>query len=145
MAVSQATTSPIQRPCQMPRSTSVTCCGTRAFMTRRSEPALRNDHDVAGPHLDVGGDVAASNEILEPHAVLLSAFGGAQHGRVVAVGEVGEAADRDHHVEQRHPLPVRQGPRARRLPAPPDLLPLRAVGLRDEGRYPPPPAAARAY
>ena len=44
-------------------------------------------------------------------------------------------ADRDHHVEQRHPLPVRQGLRARRLPDHSDLLAVGAVELRDEDRH----------
>src|SRR5262245_50099481 len=111
----------------MPRSTSVTCCGTSELMAWRSEPALRNDDDVAGPHLDVGRDVAASNEVLEPYAVLPPAFRGAQHGRVVAVGEIREAADRDHHVEQRHPLPVGERLRPRCLADHPDLLAVGAV------------------
>src|SRR3954463_694376 len=122
MAASQATTSPAQRPCHMPRSASATFCGTNGIMTLRSEPALRNDHDVAGPHLDVGRDVTASNQVLEPHPVLPPTVRGAQHRGVVAVGEVGEAADCDHHIEQRHPLPVREGLRARRLPDYPYLL-----------------------
>jgi hypothetical protein len=85
----------------MPRSTSVTCCGTS----------------------------------VEAHPVLAPAFGGAQHGRLVAVGEVGEAADRDHDVEERHPLPVRQGLRARRLAHDSDLLAVGAVELRDQDRH----------
>src|ERR1044071_2670609 len=52
MAVSQATTSPIQRPCQMPRSTSVTCCGTRAFMTRLQE-RLRVHVDARGRRVPI--------------------------------------------------------------------------------------------
>src|ERR1044071_6235928 len=99
MAASQATTRPAQRPCHMPRSASATCCGTNEFIMPGSEPALRNDHDVARPHVDVGRDVAAPNQILEPDAILPPALRSAQHGGAVAVGEVGEAADRDHHVE----------------------------------------------
>ena len=54
-----------------------------------------------GPHVDVGGDVAALHEILETHAVGLAALVGAVDAGLVAVGEIREAADRDHHVEQR--------------------------------------------
>src|SRR3954463_6610446 len=135
MAASQATASPAQRPCHMPRSASATCCGTNVIMTPRSEPALRNDHDVAGPHLDVGRDIAASNEILESHAVLAPTLRGAKYRRVVAVGEVRKTPDCDHHIEQRHPLPVWERLRTRRLPHDPDLFAVRAVELGDKHGY----------
>ena len=48
-------------------------------------------------------------------AAVQKAFGTTLQDRGVAVGEVGQAADRDHHVEQRHLLLERQELRARRL------------------------------
>jgi hypothetical protein len=59
----------------------------------RSEQALRDDQDVARAHLDVGRHVAALDQVLQAHRILLVAFGRAQDGGLVAGGEVGQAAD----------------------------------------------------
>src|SRR6185369_14319005 len=40
--------------------------------SRSSEPALRNEQNVAGLDVDVGRDVASLQEILDAHAVLLA-------------------------------------------------------------------------
>src|SRR5688500_6758230 len=123
---SQATASPSQRTCQRPRSTCFNC-GTKDAMQSRSEPALRDDQHIAGLHLDVRRYVAAAHEVLQAHAVLLAAVLRAQDRGVVAVGEIGQAADRDHDVEQGHLLPVGQRLRPRRLADHADLLAVRAV------------------
>src|SRR4051812_37015845 len=72
------------------------------------EPALRNDQDVAGLHVDIGGDVAALHQIAQADRVQLSTFGRTKDAAVVAIGEVGESADGDHDVENRHVLAIRK-------------------------------------
>src|SRR3954463_7544133 len=81
----------------------------------RSEPALRDDQDVAWPYVGVSGDVAALQQVPQPHVVELAAVGDAEDPRAVAVGVVGQPADRDHHVEYRHVLAIGEGLRLRRL------------------------------
>src|SRR5689334_557663 len=93
---------------------------------RSLEPALRNDHDVARAHVDVRRYVAALDQILKANAVRLAAFGRARNRRVIAVGELGQAAHRDHHVEYRHVLPVRQDLRLGGLADHADLLAARS-------------------
>src|SRR5689334_11927914 len=127
MATAQATTMPIHRCFHMPfpmaeswpinSSISSRLCrhcpvpvwhrppqggsvATRMWL--RSEPALRDDQDVSRLHLDVAGNVAALDEVLQADRILLVAFGGAQDRSRIAVGEVGEAAHGDHHVQERH-------------------------------------------
>src|SRR3954449_6260844 len=75
---------------------------------RGLEPALRNDQDVARLHVDIGGDVAALHQIAQADGVQLSTFRRTKDAAVVAIGEVGESADGDHHVENRHVLAIRE-------------------------------------
>src|SRR5215831_406030 len=56
--------------------------------TEYLEPALRNDQDVAGPHVHVRRNVSPLHEILQPHAVRLAALGRAIDARAVAIGEI---------------------------------------------------------
>src|SRR5260221_13859056 len=111
IAASQATPSPIQRRCHMPRNIASSCstnsCMVAAFSNRAriyaagqwsSKPALRNEQDIAGLDIHVGRDVTAPDEILQPHAVLLASLGGAHDGRVVAVREISQPAHGDHQV-----------------------------------------------
>src|SRR5450755_3803538 len=88
----------------------------------RSEPPLRNDQHIAGPDVDVRGNVTALQEVLEPDAVLLAVFLASNEHGSVAIGEVGQTADLDHHVQQGHVLPVRYRLWLGRLADDPDLL-----------------------
>src|SRR5688572_24764117 len=100
--------------------------------TQSSEPALRDDYDIPGFHVDVRRDVSALEEILDADPVLSAPFTRRpQDGGVVAVGKVGDPADHDHDVEQSHILAVRQRLRPRRLAYDTDLL---VVGA-DEGLH----------
>src|SRR5712664_4144454 len=87
-----------------------------------SEPALRNDQDVPGLHFDVRRNIATPDQVLQAHAVLVAAVRGSQYRSAVAVGEVGEAADRDHDIEQGHFLAVRQSLGSRSLAYDANLL-----------------------
>src|SRR5262249_2680877 len=92
----QAASMPYQRRRPMPRRISRACSINSSMVTTsatiyrqmgrhggRSEPALRNDQHVARPHLHVGGDVAAFDQILQAHAVGLAIVLPAhQHGSV---------------------------------------------------------------
>mgnify|MGYP002781324037 CR=1 FL=1 len=98
------------------------------------EPALRDDEDVAGLDVHVRGNVAAAHQVAQTDVVELAAVGGAEDARAIAVGEVGEPAHRDHHVEQRHLLAVGKHLRLRRLADDADLLVVRAGELRHDHR-----------
>src|SRR5207237_3734934 len=119
IAVSQATPRPIQRRCHMPRKRASTCstnsCMVAVLRERSkryaygeglSKPALRDQQDIARLYIDVGGDIAALDQILQPHVVLPAALGGAHDGGIVAVREIGQASNDDHQVQQRHPLAI---------------------------------------
>src|ERR1700682_102656 len=71
-----------------------------------SEPALRDDHDIARPNRDIGGDITPLDQVLEADAVELAAVGDAENARGVAIGKLGKSSDGDHHVEQGHVFPV---------------------------------------
>src|SRR6266581_1174713 len=73
-----------------------------------SEPALRDDQDIARFHVYVGRNVSTLDEVLQSHAIELATLCRAHDGRLVAGGEVGETADGNHHIENRHVLTIRQ-------------------------------------
>src|SRR5437870_2921519 len=122
IAVAHATPRPIQRRCHMPRKSARSCstnsCMVAASVSRErayssaqasSKPALRDQEDIAGLDVDVGGHVAAFDQVLQPHVVLPAAFGGSHNGGIVAVREISDASNDDHQVQKRHPLSIRQG------------------------------------
>src|SRR5215831_9018879 len=142
-AASQATATPIQRRRQMPRRWEVSWASSSSMVVPRYkrgdrrwrlEPALRDDQYVPGLDVHVRADVAALDEIPETYAVELSALGGPEDGRRVPVGEVGESADRDHDVEQRHVLAIRERLRLLRFADHADLLAIRSDEGRDDHR-----------
>src|SRR2546428_9868972 len=147
IAVSQATPRPIQRRCHMPRKRASTCSTNScmvavlrepskryAYGEGLSKPALRDQQDIARLDIDVGGDVAALDQILQPHAVLPATLGGTHDRSIVAVREIGQAAHDDHQVQKRHPLAIRQRLRLGRLTHDPDLLGKRSVETPDNYR-----------
>ena len=91
-----------------------------------SKETLRNDQNIAGPHIDVGRHVAAPDQILESDRILSATGAAAQDSGTVARGEIGQPTDRDHDVEKRHVLPVRQRLRFRGFADDPNLLAVRA-------------------
>src|SRR6266566_4591738 len=95
---------------------------------RRLEPALRDDQDVAGLHIDVGCDIPALDQILESDAVELASLGNTEDARRVAVREVRDPSDRNHYIEQGHLRAVRQYLRRGGFADYPELL----VGRSDE-------------
>lgn len=97
-----------------------------------SEPALRDDEYIAGLHLDVCRHIAVLDQVLEAHAVLRVVFGGTQDGGPVAIGEVGDATDRDHHVEDCHFLLVGENLRFGCLSDDADLLAVRSDEAGDD-------------
>src|SRR3984893_16370415 len=101
-------------------------------MRRRLEPALRDDQDVAGLHIDVGGDVPALDQILESDPVELASFGDTEDARRVAVREVRDPSDRDHHIEHSHLRAVWQYLRRGGFADNPDLLVRRSTEICDD-------------
>src|SRR5450631_166028 len=95
IAPSHAAARPIQRRCHMPRRVNKTVCN-KSFIRQsvlyaigraapRLEPALRDDQDVTWTHVDVRRDVAALDEIAQPHGVEFPTFGRAEDARAVAI------------------------------------------------------------
>src|SRR2546421_6621852 len=101
IAASQATASPIQRRCHIPRARAMSCSINSCISTissspgilyalpeAPSKPALGNKKDVPRLDVDVRRNVAALDQVLQPHPILTPAFGGPHDGCVVAIGEI---------------------------------------------------------
>ena len=73
------------------------------------------------------GEALRLGQVLQTQAVLLVVLGAAHQHRAVAGGKLGEAADGQHRVQQRHVLPVGQRGRAQCLAHHPHLLGAGAV------------------
>ena len=80
------------------------------------------------------GDVSTLDQVLQANAVGLAAFLASHEHRVVAVREIGQATDLNHHVQQRHALPVRDRLGLRRFADDADLLAARTLERRDDDR-----------
>ena len=63
-----------------------------------SEPALRDNQHVTGPHLNIRRHIAALDEILQANTILLVAIGRSQNGRVIAIRKIGYSTNGNHHV-----------------------------------------------
>src|SRR5512143_2966631 len=117
-----------------PPSVGFACQGLTPS-TSPSEPALWNDQDVARTYIDVGRHVPALDEVPQPYAIGGPVLLATHQDRRVAVGEVSQAADLNHHVQQRHVLAIWDGLRRGGLPDDPDLLAHRALEAGDDHRH----------
>jgi hypothetical protein len=96
------------------------------------QETLRNHDRVAGPEFAVGHRVAAFLEVFQLDRKLARAAVGRppQDVGVVAVGRLGQAADRQHRIERGHAGVVGQAARGQRAADDPDAVGERAGRLR---------------